>query len=105
MAILSTGPIENNIASNTGTRPTQRVTLKIDGRNITGFFDILILGYTLNGIRTLYVQEEISVAPPKWLPKFTMRTWMLLNSCSTRQEQQSPRRRYPYGAKMPAGSW
>ncbi|WP_171716006.1 BclA C-terminal domain-containing protein [Paenibacillus phytohabitans] len=63
MAILSTGPIENNVVISTGTRPTQSVTVKIDGRNTTEEFDVLILGYSLIGFRTLYVQEELSVGP------------------------------------------
>lgn len=63
MAILSTGPIENNVVISTGIRPTQSVTVKIDGRNTTEEFDVLILGYSLIGFRTLYVQEELSVGP------------------------------------------
>ena len=63
MAILSTGPVENNIVISTGVRPTQAVTVKIDGRNTTEDFDVLIQGYSLNGFRTLYVEEQISVAP------------------------------------------
>lgn len=63
MAILSTGPIENNISTSTGTRPSQSVTVKIDGRITTEAFDVLISGYNLTGFRTLYVEEQISVAP------------------------------------------
>ncbi|WP_413027643.1 hypothetical protein [Paenibacillus taichungensis] len=43
MAILSTGPIENNISGITGAQPTQFVTIKIDNRNLIDVFNIHLL--------------------------------------------------------------
>lgn len=61
MVILSTGPVENNPVS--GVRPTQQVTIKIDNNSSEDFSTISIQGFALNGSRTLYVNEELSVAP------------------------------------------
>lgn len=61
MAILSTGPIENNAVG--GVRPIQQVTVKIVNRDATNTSNVEILGYYLNGIRTLYVNELFSVGP------------------------------------------
>lgn len=61
MAILSTGPIENNAVS--GVRPTQRVTIKMVVRNTAGSSAVSIQGYVLDSARTLYVSEVIEVAP------------------------------------------
>ncbi|MDT9720872.1 YVTN family beta-propeller repeat-containing protein, partial [Paenibacillus sp. ClWae2A] len=69
MAILSTGPIENNISGITGIRPTQSVTVKIDNRNATDMFTVLLMGYYLNGVRTLYVEELLNVLPNQVITK------------------------------------
>ncbi|QNR69502.1 MULTISPECIES: hypothetical protein [Paenibacillus] len=61
MSVLSTGPIENSPVS--GVRPIQQVTVKIINRDLVNSSIILIQGYFLNGLRTLYVQEEIFLAP------------------------------------------
>jgi len=61
MAILSTGPIENNSVSDV--RPTQQVTVKIDNRNSLDGSVVLIQGYNLTSTRTLYVSEQISIDP------------------------------------------
>lgn len=61
MAILSTGPIENNEVS--GVRPTVQVTVKIDNRDAVNQSAILIQGYNLTLTRTLYVSELITVSP------------------------------------------
>ncbi|UOK64655.1 hypothetical protein MT997_09525 [Paenibacillus sp. OVF10] len=69
MAILSTGPIENNISGIAGIRPTQSVTVKIDNRNATEMFTVLLRGYYLNGVRTLYVEELLNVSPNQVITK------------------------------------
>ncbi|MGE6578486.1 YVTN family beta-propeller repeat-containing protein, partial [Paenibacillus xylanexedens] len=69
MANLSTGPIENNISGVTGTRPTQFITVKIDNRNLTDVFNVLLLGYFLDGVRTLYVEELFNVLPNQVVTK------------------------------------
>ncbi|MGQ3480271.1 hypothetical protein [Paenibacillus sp. TY11] len=61
MAVLSTGPIENSPVS--GIRPIQQVTVKIVNQDVVDFSTILIQGYFLNDVRTLYVLEELSLAP------------------------------------------
>ncbi|NQX45829.1 hypothetical protein HQN87_10840 [Paenibacillus tritici] len=61
MAILSTGPIENNAVS--GVRPTQTVTVRILKRNAPGGSAVTIQGYVLGATRTLYVSETINVNP------------------------------------------
>ncbi|ETT36252.1 hypothetical protein CXK86_13025 [Paenibacillus sp. BGI2013] len=65
--ILSTGPIENNPVNSV--RPTQQLTIKIDNRNLVDGSNILIQGYYLNGTRTLYVLELISINPNQVLTK------------------------------------
>ncbi|AJS59033.1 hypothetical protein [Paenibacillus sp. IHBB 10380] len=67
MAILSTGPIDNNAVG--GVRPTQQVTVKIVNRDAINISNILILGYYLNGIRTLYVSELFNVSPNEVVTK------------------------------------
>ncbi|MFA9556962.1 hypothetical protein ACERII_06650 [Evansella sp. AB-rgal1] len=61
MAILSTGPIENNPVS--GLRPTRQVTIKISNNSAVDSSTVTIQGFALNGSRTLYVSEQVSVAP------------------------------------------
>ena len=61
MALLSTGPIENNPVS--GVRPTQQITIKFDNRDSVISSTILVEGYVLNGTRTLYAQDEFVLAP------------------------------------------
>ncbi|MEK3793892.1 hypothetical protein MKX42_19340 [Paenibacillus sp. FSL R7-0204] len=67
MAILSTGPIENSPTS--GSRPTQQVTIKFDNRDSLISSVILVEGYVLNGTRTLYAQDEFSIAPNEVITK------------------------------------
>lgn len=59
MAILFTGPIENSPVL--GTRPTQLVTVKITNRDAVNNSSVLIQGYVLTGVRTLYVSQAINV--------------------------------------------
>ncbi|ALP34800.1 hypothetical protein ASL14_00030 [Paenibacillus sp. IHB B 3084] len=61
MAVLSTGPIENSPVS--GARPIQQVTVKLINRDLVNSSIILIQGYFLNGLRTLYALEQIALAP------------------------------------------
>jgi YVTN family beta-propeller protein len=61
MAILSTGPIENRPVG--GVRPTQQVTIKFVNRDSTNSSTVLVQGYYLNGTRTLYVLEVVSLIP------------------------------------------
>ncbi|MEK4274468.1 hypothetical protein [Paenibacillus sp. FSL R7-0026] len=67
MAILSTGPIENNPVS--GVRPTQQLTIKMDNRDLINSADVLIQGYYLDGARNLYVNELINVNPNEVITK------------------------------------
>jgi YVTN family beta-propeller protein len=61
MAILSTGPIENRPAG--GIRPTQQVTVKMTNSDSANSSTVLVQGYHLNGTRTLYVLEVVSLTP------------------------------------------
>ncbi|WP_339303597.1 hypothetical protein [Paenibacillus sp. FSL R5-0519] len=61
MAVLSTGPIENNLSG--GSRPTQQVTIKMVNTDSINTSNILIEGYSLNGTRTLYVQQSVNLNP------------------------------------------
>ncbi|WP_340399032.1 hypothetical protein [Paenibacillus sp. FSL H8-0079] len=61
MAILSTGPIENNPVS--GVRPTQQVTIRLVSRAVVDSVTVSVQGYVLSTTRTLYVSEVISMAP------------------------------------------
>ncbi|KAA8782824.1 hypothetical protein ABIE27_000295 [Paenibacillus sp. 4624] len=61
MAILSTGPIENNAVS--GGRPTKQVTIRLVSRAVADAVSVSVQGYVLSTTRTLYVSELISIAP------------------------------------------
>lgn len=61
MAILSTGPIENNAVL--GVRPTQLLTVKVLCRNTVDAVSVTIQGYVLDATRTLYVNEVLHIAP------------------------------------------
>ncbi|MCL6457673.1 MAG: hypothetical protein K6T85_06675 [Gorillibacterium sp.] len=61
MAVLLSGPIQNNAVS--GVRPTQQVTIKITNRDSVNFATVLIQGYILTGTRTLYALGSFGVAP------------------------------------------
>ncbi|MGQ8872710.1 hypothetical protein [Paenibacillus sp. TSA_86.1] len=61
MAILSTGPIENNVVA--GVRPTQQVTIRLVSRAAVDATTVSVQGYVLSTTRTLYVNELISIAP------------------------------------------
>ena len=67
MSIFSTGPIENNPVS--GVRPTQQVTIKIDNKSSVDSSTVSIQGFALNGTRTLYVSELVSLAPNQVVTK------------------------------------
>jgi BclB C-terminal domain-containing protein len=58
---LSTGPIENNLVG--GVRPTQLVTLKIVNQSDDTPSTVQVEGYYMNGTRTLYVSEQVNLAP------------------------------------------
>ncbi|MBW4081127.1 hypothetical protein [Paenibacillus sp. S150] len=60
MAILSTGPIENNPVL--GVRPTQQVTIKLVCRDTVDSVMVSIQGYVLSTTRTLYVNEVLNIA-------------------------------------------
>ncbi|MGM0846611.1 MAG: hypothetical protein ACQEUT_16675 [Bacillota bacterium] len=59
MAVLSSGPIENNPVN--GARPTTQVLVKLINTSDADPAAVLIQGYFLDGSRTLYVLEEVSV--------------------------------------------
>ncbi|MGM0875623.1 MAG: hypothetical protein ACQEWV_12655 [Bacillota bacterium] len=59
MGILSTGPIENRPVG--GVRPTQQVTVKFVNRDSANSSTVLIRGFHLNGTRTLYVLETVTL--------------------------------------------
>ncbi|WP_194201620.1 collagen-like protein [Metabacillus mangrovi] len=61
MAILRTGPIENSPVN--GVRPSTQVTVKIANESAADASTVLVEGYFLNGVRTLYVQELLSLSP------------------------------------------
>ncbi|WP_310829954.1 hypothetical protein [Paenibacillus pedocola] len=67
MAILSTGPVENNPVS--GVRPTQSVTVRIVNLSSVSTAGLLIEGHYLNTLRNLYVSEVLSVAPNEALSR------------------------------------
>lgn len=61
MSQLSTGPIENNPVD--GVRPTQIVTIKLVNQSDTLISSLLIEGYYMEGVRTLYVSELHLIEP------------------------------------------
>ncbi|OMF60435.1 hypothetical protein MKY66_02475 [Paenibacillus sp. FSL R5-0766] len=68
MAVISTGPIENNIVAGNG-HPTQRITVRLDNRNTISIYTVLVQGYYLVGVRTLYVEELFNVLPNQVITK------------------------------------
>lgn len=66
MAILSTGPIENNPVS--GVRPAQLVTIRIINRSSQTAASVVIEGFYFTTIRNLYVSEVINVARMRRFP-------------------------------------
>lgn len=67
MAVLSSGPIENNAIS--GIRPTQQITVIMDNRNTINSATLLIQGYILTGTRSLYALESLEVFPNQVITK------------------------------------
>lgn len=67
MAILSTGPIENNPVS--GVRPAQLVTVRIVNRSTAATAGIVIEGFYLTAVRNLYVSEALNLAPNESLSR------------------------------------
>ncbi|MHA7580014.1 hypothetical protein ACX12E_06425 [Paenibacillus vandeheii] len=61
MAVLSTGPIENNLSG--ASRPTQQVTIIMVNTDSVNPSNVLIQGYVLNGTRTLYVLQTVNLNP------------------------------------------
>ncbi|NBD27305.1 hypothetical protein [Paenibacillus glycinis] len=61
MAVISTGPIDNSPVSKLGS--AQQVTIKLANRDFANFSTILIQGYYLTSIRSLYVLEELTIGP------------------------------------------
>lgn len=59
MAVISSGPIENNPVN--GSRPTTQVLVKIINTSAVSAATVMIQGYFLNGSRTLYVLEQVNV--------------------------------------------
>ncbi|UUZ86355.1 hypothetical protein LJK88_24940 [Paenibacillus sp. P26] len=57
MAVLSTGPIDNQVRSST------QIIVKLVNRDAVNSATILIQGYYLDGSRTLYVLEQLGIAP------------------------------------------
>ncbi|HBS45022.1 MAG TPA: YVTN family beta-propeller repeat-containing protein, partial [Paenibacillus sp.] len=52
-----------------GIRPTQHVTIKIDNRSDVISSTVLVLGYYMDGTRTLYVSELVNVMPEQAITK------------------------------------
>ncbi|MFD2700475.1 hypothetical protein ACFSVM_08325, partial [Paenibacillus shunpengii] len=61
MANYSTGPIENNAVN--GVRLTQQVTISIENRDTINSGTVTVQGYVLDGARTLYVLDSLSIGP------------------------------------------
>ena len=61
MALFSTGPIDNSPIL--GIRQTQMVTVKAVNRDSLNPYNLVIQGFLLNGSRTMYVNEMVSLAP------------------------------------------
>lgn len=77
MAIFLTGPIENRSVS--GNRPTQEVIIKLVNTDLVNLSRVLLQGYYLNGNRTLYVLEQVVLAPNEVLTKNILQTLMHLS--------------------------
>jgi len=67
MGIYTTGPIDNSPVL--GVRPTQFVTVKIVNRDAVNPYNLVIHGYLLNGVRTMYVNEMVVIAPNQAVTK------------------------------------
>jgi hypothetical protein len=67
MALFSTGPMDNDPVM--GTRPTQIVTVKVVNRDSLNPYNLVIQGFILNGVRTMYVNELVNLAPNQVLTR------------------------------------
>ena len=98
MAILSTGPIENRPVG--GVRPSQQVTVKIDNHDSANSSSVLIQGYSLNGTRTLYVLESVSLAPNQVVTRNYFANLDAFEFVFTISGPAAESRRYLFGGKM-----
>jgi len=67
MAVFSTGPMDNGPIL--GIRQTQIVTAKVVNRDSLNSYNLVIQGFYLNGSRTMYVNEMVSLAPNQVLTR------------------------------------
>lgn len=67
MALFSTGPMDNGPIM--GIRQTQIVTVKVVNRDSLNPYNLVIQGFYLNGSRTMYVNEMVSLAPNQVLTR------------------------------------
>jgi hypothetical protein len=67
MALFSTGPIDNSPIL--GIRQTEMVTVKVVNRDSLNSYNLVIQGFLLNGSRTMYVNEMVSLAPNQVLTR------------------------------------
>ncbi|MEK3749597.1 hypothetical protein NYE25_15295 [Paenibacillus sp. FSL E2-8871] len=67
MALFSTGPIDNSPIL--GIRQTQMVTVKVVNRDSLNSYNLVIQGFLLDGSRTMYVNEMVSLAPNQVLTR------------------------------------
>ncbi|MEK3738308.1 MULTISPECIES: hypothetical protein [Paenibacillus] len=67
MAIYTTGPIDNS--SFMGVRETQIVTVNIVNRDAINPYNLVIQGFVLDVVRTMYVNETVNLAPNQVLTK------------------------------------
>ncbi|MFD2700474.1 hypothetical protein ACFSVM_08320 [Paenibacillus shunpengii] len=59
--VVTTGPILNSAVN--GLRPVQMVTVKMINRSLTQNASILIQGYVLDQVRTIYVEQLFNLNP------------------------------------------
>lgn len=67
MAIYKTGPIDNSPFM--GVRETQILTVNIVNRDAINPYNLVIQGFVLDVVRTMYVNEMLVIAPNQALTR------------------------------------
>jgi hypothetical protein len=82
-----------------GVRPTQQVTVKLVNRDSVNSSTVLVQGYFLNGTRTLYVLEVVSLTPMKLRREIILPILMHFNSFLQQVVQQQKVLKFQFGEK------
>lgn len=102
LALLSTGPIENNPILDI--RPTKTVTVKIVNRSDIDT-SVAIQGFILGASRSTYMNEVLDIEPIGVLTKIYFADVDAFDFIFTASEAIRGKVVFPFGKKRNRGSW